>query len=263
MPSKSRKKIKGQLRKANKATKAVAADIAANNSEQHVNVRGRSLVHLPSYCSSFCYHGQAKHTSDVCVQFITSFFHSYECITTPQHVKNALKAAYDEFPEAANSNTNRDILKKSLVSNGASALLGMCGTHNAEIAYGCAAALMYIDSYTPSYPVPSGNLDQRDAKMLMTNVDILNGCSRSLVKFFVNQIPCNCLDESYAKVKTTIPKKGMCANCKQMKVRSSLYICTGCERSQFCSKACQIAHVPEHKKYCKRMQRYDRAHNPR
>ena len=173
-------------------------------------------------------------------------------------VVTTLKAAYDEFPEAVNSNTNRDILKKGLVSNGASAILGMCGTHNAQIAYGCAAALMYIDSYTPSCPVPSGNLDQRDAKMLMTNVDILNGCNRSLVKFFFNQIPCNCLDESYAKVKSTIPKEGMCANCKQMKDRNNMYICTGCERVQYCSEACQLLDVSRHKSVCRRWQRYDK-----
>ena len=255
MPSKSRKKIKGQARK---AKAKAAADVTANNSEHHENVRGRSLVHLPNHCNSFCYHGQAKHTPDVCVQFITSFFHSYECIMTPQHVKNALKAAYAQVPEAVNSNINRDILKKSLVSNGASALLGMCGTHNAQIAYGAAVALMLIDSFGFS----DVGMDAHDANNYLRNADIINGCKRSLVKYFMKQIPCKCLDDLYSQLKLSKPKTGMCAKCEQTKERSELFICTGCKRVMYCSKACQIEHVHEHKEFCKLWQMYECTENP-
>ena len=153
----------------------------------------------------------------------------------------------------ANNNIYLDMAKKTLISNGVNALLG-CGIKNAAIAQGCATALMMIDSYAPSFPVPLGNFDQRDAKKMLKNMDILNGCQHSLVKFFVNQIPCKCLDELYTQIKSTKPKLGSCKNCQQRKERTSMYTCTGCERVQYCSKACQISATPEHKKYCIRWQ---------
>jgi len=111
-----------------------------------------------------------------------------------------------------------------------------------------------IDSYNPLSPIPYGNFDQRDAKKMVRSMDILNGCQRSLVKFFVDQIPCKCLDELYTQVKSTTPKIGSCRNCRQIKLRSSLYICTGCERIQYCSRACQLADVSQHKDSCKAWQ---------
>jgi len=118
---------------------------------------------------------------------------------------------------------------------------------------------MIIDSYVPSSPIPSGDLDDRDAKVWLRNLDILGGCQRSLVKHFVNSSSCNCLDEIYSQMKSTTPKMGHCFRCKQTKERSELFICTGCERMQYCSKACQLAHVPNHKDLCKQWQKYDRA----
>jgi len=144
-------------------------------------------------------------------------------------------------------------VKKNLVSNVVSYLLGESkGPRNVPLA--CAVTLMLIDSYDPSSPVSAGTFDARDAKNHLRNMDIISGCTRSLVKYFVKQTPCNCLDELYAEIKSTTPKMGKCWGCKQKKERSELFICTGCERMQYCSKACQIARVPEHKHDCKRVQ---------
>ena len=71
------------------------------------------------------------------------------------------------------------------------------GSKSAAIALGCASFVLFIDSYNSSNPTPAGRLDERDAKTLLRNIDIINGCKRSLVKYFANQIPCKCLDELY------------------------------------------------------------------
>ena len=268
MPSKSRKKMKGQARKAR--AKAAAANNTASNVTNRIGSGDTSLQSLPN--TSLCYHGLIK-TNNTIMNFITIFFDiiidNTSILNTPGAsvtlTADALSEAYNKFPQALNNKNNREIIKKNFISTGVSYLLGMLGpeSQNPDTSAGmtrsCAAALMMIDSYVPSSPVPAGNLDDRDATQMLRDFDILNGCYRSLVKYFVIRTPCNCLDELYAQVKSTTPKVGKCMGCNQMKERAELYICTGCERYMYCSKACQIAHIPNHKEHCKVWQRYDRA----
>ena len=236
MPSRSRKKSKGQARKA-KASAELQRWIAS-----------------PSPNDSICNHGQANATPEVCVQFITSFFHTYNTIikTTKlgKAAKISMKTAYNNFPEAVNNESNRDIVKKIFISIGVSSLLEPNKFHS-QMARGWAAALMLIGSYTPSSPIPPGMFDERDASNFLRDADTLDGCKRSSVKFFINQIPCNCLDELYAQIKSTTPKMSHCYHCTNMKERSSIFICTGCERVMYCSELCQIANIPKHKQECK------------
>ena len=140
-----------------------------------------------------------------------------------------------------------DIIKKNFISNGVSFLLRNDEKHS----LGFVIAFMMIDSFDSSSPIDrQGIIDERDAKRLLKYGDIVAGCTRSLVKLLVDHIPCKCLDELYAKVRLT-PKMGMCMECNYTRERTSLFVCTGCERTQFCSKACQIAAAPQHKKSCR------------
>ena len=274
MPSKSRKKIKGQERKAK--AKAAAANNTASNLTNRIGSGDTSLQSLPN--TSICKHGLIQ-TNNTIGKFISAFFKYVITnileLNTPSAAAtltaDALSEAYNKFPEAVNNESNREIIKTNLVSNGAaylndftsvgaSALLVLSGPSVASsMARSCAAALMFIDSYAPSSPVPPGRLDHRDAKVWLRNLDILGGCQRSLVKYFVKQMPCNCLDQIYAEIKSTTPKMGHCQKCRLFKERTNMFICTGCERVQYCSKACQIANVLEHKDMCKEWQKYDRA----
>ena len=143
---------------------------------------------------------------------------------------------HSQFPDALTNDVYRENVKKNIICNAVDDLLGVSPNNVPHLPVACTAALMRIDSYGPSTPIPPGNVDQRDAKLLMTNLDILHGCRRSLVKYFAKQIPCKCLDEMYAQVRSTTPKIGMCAydKCGQIKARTSLFICTGCERIVYC-----------------------------
>ena len=250
--------MKGQARKA--AAKAATAGNKGNNNpvqQQVVNlVGGRSRFDIN--CKTR--HGLPLETiPDVCKnfmsQFITSLAYNSEKETTAFHAsKLALDFSYKTFPDALNNEKYLDIIKKGLVSNGTTAILEVRENIVESLIPMCfAAALMMIDSYAPSSPSYPGDFDERDAKAWLKNLDIMNGCNRSLVKFYVNQTPCNCLDEFYTVMKKT-PKMGQCVNCHEMKERSKLYICTGCERVQYCSKACQIAHAHKHKKVCRMWQ---------
>lgn len=236
MPS-SRKRSKGQARK---AKAKAAADSIQRYHEDRIATE-----------SILCKHGITK-TDDICSQFIDTFCRTFvESMSMKRSTNHhsittltihSMETAHNKFPLAVNNNESREITKKNFISNGASYLLRMNGTRTDStleiMSISCATALMMIDSYDSSSPLPPGSFDDRDAKIMLKNIDILNGCKRSLFKYFANQTPCNCLDESYALVKSTIPKMGSC-------------ICTECERRQYCSKACQLAHVPKHKDECR------------
>jgi len=258
MPSSSRKRNKGQARKA-RAKAAASAITGTPTIARVMTIDGGSgnVIENSHFVTPQCHHISQYQVIDICEKFITEFFQTYVSNISKQwNAVLATRVALDialNKSMIANNKMHMSMAKKTLISNGVNALLG-CGIKNTAIAQGCATALMIIDSYAPSSPIPHGNFDQRDAKTTMRNMDILNGCKRSLIKFYVNQIPCKCLDELYTQIKSTKPKIGSCKNCHKMKPRSSLYICTGCERVQYCSKACQISDVPTHKKFCRKLQ---------
>ena len=250
MPSKSRKKIKGQARKA-KAKAAAAAKVLPM-------VQRLISPNNSTNCEASCEHGQEE-LELVCKEFMVLFYQSYMTNMCFEQVPIALSTAYDMHPEAVNNKYNLEIVEKKIISNGVNFILGQTLTNNMifdfQISFGSAIALMLIGSYAPSSPVRVGTIDERDAKTVLRNFDSINGCKRSLVKFFAKQTPCNCLDEMYSGIRESdTSKMSMCAGCKQMKERNSMFVCTGCERMQYCSKGCQIAHVPNHKDLCKRIQ---------
>ena len=100
-------------------------------------------------------------------------------------------------------------------------------------------------------PVETNNLQDLDfsknSKGWMKFRDAVEGCERSLLRFYSKHVPCSCLDERYKALKSQ-PKTGICVHCEQRKERSSLMVCTGCERHQYCSRECHVAAWPGHKK---------------
>jgi len=88
-------------------------------------------------------------------------------------------------------------------------------------------------------------------KEYMKNIDLSQGCERSLFQFYKSRIGCACLDEKCA----ALPVKksaGLCAHCKCRKERDRLLVCSGCKRKQYYSKECQAADWPSHKEGCKK-----------
>ena len=88
------------------------------------------------------------------------------------------------------------------------------------------------------------------AKML----ELLHCDEHTLVKYLKKSIPCKCLDEKYKEVKS-ITKMGVCSYPKCSlpggKVeRKGMLHCLRCRKDFFCSRECQEADWPMHKKLC-------------
>jgi hypothetical protein len=109
----------------------------------------------------------------------------------------------------------------------------------------CAALAMYIkitDDFSPDF---------------QKLIELLEGDEHTLVQFFRKQIPCSCLDEKYKEVKS-ITKTGICSNGQcplpdRRAIRSKMVYCTRCINGHdvsYCSRKCQEAHWPRHKKEC-------------
>ena len=73
---------------------------------------------------------------------------------------------------------------------------------------------------------------------------------RDCLKFFSKRVSCSCLKEIHEKARDTLPKKGRCRGCNQVKDRVALSVCSRCMISQYCSRECQVAAWPQHKGYC-------------
>ena len=83
-------------------------------------------------------------------------------------------------------------------------------------------------------------------------IDLFKCDEHTLVKYLRKNTPCDCLDEKYKEVKS-IPKLTLCCYGKcslpdRMAERRSLLRC--CGETRYCSRECQKAAWPEHKKIC-------------
>ena len=86
-------------------------------------------------------------------------------------------------------------------------------------------------------------------------IEMLNGDEHTLVKYLRKLTPCKCLDEKYKEVKS-ITKMGFCSNpmCSlpdhRMVERKGMLHCIRCRLEYYCSRECQEADWPMHKKLC-------------
>ena len=95
---------------------------------------------------------------------------------------------------------------------------------------------------------------EKDPKKLSKLAELQIADEHTLVQFYRKQISCSCLDERHEEVKS-ITKMGYCSNdnCPlphNAAVRSKMVYCVRCRVNNYCSRECQVAAWPEHKKIC-------------
>ena len=166
-------------------------------------------------------------------------------ITDLMKVARALSIGYEKFPQIWTDDTHRHWAIARLLADGVNMILH--DVHPRSVAT-LTAAIYAIEECDP---ISMTSTRHTTDKEYLKNRDIASGCERSLIQFFRQRIPCSCLDKKYTALKVQ-PKTGPCSHCKQMKERSALKVCSGCNREQYCSRDCQAAHWPVHKEKCKR-----------
>ena len=102
----------------------------------------------------------------------------------------------------------------------------------------------------PSYGKTAFDTNHRGATKFR-DID-MSGSSRlrDILKFYRKRTSCSCLKEMHLTARKTLPKLGMCYNCRERKERALLSVCGRCGIHQFCSRECQIENWPLHKSGC-------------
>jgi len=144
---------------------------------------------------------------------------------------------------------HRKLIQAFLVNGGTNMLL----ENVTESEIDCYAALntyMLILLERGDFTKPNPFDSAFSQKFLLKYWDLVRGCKRSLVKFYRKRTPCHCLDETHAELKPQ-PKTGVCRHCARRFERGLLKECSICNCVQYCSKECQVADWPSHKRDCK------------
>lgn len=70
---------------------------------------------------------------------------------------------------------------------------------------------------------------------------------RGMILFLDKVTPCACLNELGAAARST-PKAGKCSYCKTQDIKIKLKKCSRCQMAEYCSRECQKADWPVHKR---------------
>ena len=74
---------------------------------------------------------------------------------------------------------------------------------------------------------------------------------RDALKFYRKRISaCKCLKQVHLETRKKVPKTSQCYHCGKETERVLLSLCSRCMIDQYCSRECQVAAWPEHKRNC-------------
>jgi len=93
-------------------------------------------------------------------------------------------------------------------------------------------------------------MNSRRLQSKMRDLNISTSTRRDALKFYSKRVSCSCLKKMYQEARRTQPKMGRCRHCLEEKERVALSVCSRCMITQYCSRECQVAHWPEHKRPC-------------
>ncbi len=264
----SRKKAKGQARKAEKAAEKAKNEAAQRTKEleeffrdleqgQIQWLQNSNAQRQRSVLSCICMHGfDPFPNDDICIKFIRAFIHEYyKC-----YIKSVCGVIMVERPEIEALLKARDATKEeySEVWNSAAKMKRV-------IKY-------FLYNGTMSISTGGDDIRDRDSvviarffeQWLKVKVHKSQACidwlkliesarcdDRTVVKYFWRRIRCSCLDEKYDEVKS-MPKMGVCLNhqCSVTVERSKLRCCSRCCSVSYCSRECQVADWSKHTSFC-------------
>lgn len=158
----------------------------------------------------------------------------------------AIELTYRKHPDVWNDDEIRNMVRCNLIANGTNHILKGYTIAAASLAM----SIGMLENYVMGAGLAGIDLAGSPEEYVMKVKDALEGCERSLAKFYSKRTPCSCLDEKCSELKKE-PKTGMCDHCKQRTLLDTLSICSRCKTRQYCSRECQMAAWPGHKDECK------------
>eukprot|EP00984_Skeletonema_dohrnii_P001319 scaffold402_cov70-Skeletonema_dohrnii-CCMP3373.AAC.3 len=257
----SKKKARGKARKAAKAKKeddvdndSSMATAAAQQREQEGSLELQMQRLSIDTRSRFCMHGFVPFPEGhICDRFLHLYLGTYDANASssepPTAIFAAMKAVEIKYPEVlCDSSKTKQILSYFLME----------GTHHIlngdkKFARSTAARIILLEEFI-AYKV----LKTQGVMHVQKVIEMMGTDDHTLVSFFRKRITCSCLDKKYREVKS-IKKIGVCNNEKcplpgrLVERRSKMLCCTRCSNQFYCSRDCQEAHWPKHKKFCKEM----------
>ena len=109
---------------------------------------------------------------------------------------------------------------------------------------------MHLKELTESNPALESHWTKLYLKVMSQSPEIL--CNRELLRFIHRRNECDCLREHYYHLKKTTKRTAPCYCCEeQIDIRDAL-VCK-CEVTMYCSRKCQKAHLPKHKRCAQRL----------
>jgi hypothetical protein len=259
----SRKKAKGQARKAAKA-KNEAVEKARKIGEkfrvlEHSQIQ-RLQVNNQRSVPTICMHGFDPFPNDhVCSKFIRAFAREYyKCLHNIytdgledervfiECLMGARESTQDEYSEVWNDATKMKQVISYFLYNGTMLILD--GDDN----YFDSAMFARFFEQWLKVKVHKSQACINWPKVI--EFGLVQSDGHTLVKYFWRRIRCSCLDEKYEEVKS-ITKMGLCFNhdCtrpKRIVERSKLRCCSRCRSITYCSRECQAEDWSVHKEFC-------------
>jgi len=264
MPASSRKRNKGKERKAKK--------------EKIERAEAHEFWQTFRSNSTGCNHGCDVNISDdhPVSSFMDQFIINLKCMA----VSEALSVMFTTHPHIYNNGSHRKLLIDIWTRSGTNMLLHETSplTWPAGIAQSIVALEHYngiddIDSVMSERVTRSkassdlhsdASSIKRDALKFLDSVfdsrvvclknkNLDSGVSsgrRDALKFYRKRVSCECLKKMHLEARKNTPKKGICFHCKEEKDRSTLLVCIRCMIYQYCSRECQAAAWPDHKRRC-------------
>ena len=224
----SRKRTQGQARKA----------VCAFQNGPQISNRSRATASgSPSFAfrNGGCQHGGSNLHLSTALAFVEAYS------TARGQGLDVYAAVREKCPQVLDDEVVRASLRAVLLSYGATMIL-TGGEDEKIIAQINIEAIQFLEYV-------AGTLHQT-AKEYMSCRDPMDGCTRSVIKFHSERLPCHCLRYAY-KDTASEEKLGKCSHCKHKRERRTLLLCGRCRRHQYCSQECQGAAWPDHKAVCK------------
>lgn len=81
--------------------------------------------------------------------------------------------------------------------------------------------------------------------MKMTKINT----ARDTIFYLARTIPCECLEQERRRAKD-LPATRACNMCRKEGTKNEMMRCARCKQVRYCSKKCQLAHWPIHKRGC-------------